>query len=341
MPRTYAAALSMLILVLSGAPLVRADTAAVLPIIGGSAQIPDAVRVEVRETIASALRTEEWTVLDPDTARRRLGALASCAPDPSAPGPTCAVRARDALDVDAVAGVSIEGTQERPEIPARITVQLTGIDGVPYAGSARVSTSPSSAARAALREALSRRALGTGPFLTVRGTVGASCVVDDEEVGTVPLTIRVDPGSHRVLIRLEGHEPQERTVVIEASALATESIEVTLEPTLEDATPVAPVTRTEPLVAANLGIGIALAVGGLAALISPIHTLSRLGECVDDRLRPEGCETEIAFGAQSGVLMGVGALALIGSIVFLVVQPITVTVQASAEGASLHVRGSF
>lgn len=284
--------------------LARAETAALLPATGGHQEIPESTRAQIRTAITEALRVEEWTVLEPTVTAERLGAeLATCA------GRDCAVQALDALEVDVVVGVTIWGTDAHPEQPEQIVVQLTGIDGVTFEGTGGVSESATSAARVALREALGRRSLGAGPFLSVAGTPGAVCELDGTEIGTIPTTVRASAGTHRLRVHLEGHEPEERTVIIEADALATTSIEITLQSVEGDRPP--PPPRGSSIAAWAIPVGVVGMVGGLALIAVPIAgaldqgCIERDGDrCVRTRYFVE--DAGAAWGIAGGVLFVAG-----------------------------------
>lgn len=280
-----------------------AETAALLPASGGHPEIPESTRAQIRTAITEALRVEEWTVLEPSVAAERLGAeLATCA------GRDCAVRALDALEVDVVVGVTIWGTDAHPEQPEQIVVQLTGIDGVTFEGTGGVRESATSAARVALREALGRRSLGAGPFLSVGGTPGAVCELDGAEIGTIPTTVRAGAGTHRLRVYLEGHEAEERTVIIEADPLATTSIEITLRPT-DGVRP--PPPRGEGIGAWAIPVGVVGIVGGLGLIAVPIAGALDQGciehdgsVCVRTRYFVE--DAGVAWGIAGGVLFVAG-----------------------------------
>lgn len=68
----------------------------------------------------------------------------------------------------------------------------------------------------------------------------------------------------------------------------------------------------------------------------------RIDDCVENGGLPAGwCRTEVTFGVQSGVLLGVGAAALIGGIVFLAAQPFQITTVVTPDSAALQLSGTF
>jgi hypothetical protein len=309
----------------------QARIAALLPRSGGNPQISAEVRAQIEQAVVEAMREDEWDVLGPaETAQRIPATLRVCAPEAS-----CAIDVRDAIDAEVVVGIRILGTDVHPEMAARISVTLTGIDGIGYEGSIEVVESATAAAREAVRAALARRALGAGPFLTVRGTPGATCSVDGEDVGQVPTTVRVEAGSHTVTVRLVGHQAQTRTVTVRADALAREEIEITLAPDVEPL-----VTRSEPAWAANLLLGGALVGAAAGFAISPIMTLATLGQCAEPV--PGGCIATVQFGAQSGILLGVAGALLVAGVIVMITQPFQVTVTTrGGSGAMILLDGRF
>lgn len=98
-------------------------------------------------------------------------------------------------------------------------------------------------------------------------------------------------------------------------------------------------TRTEPS-PLNWIIGGALAIAGVVTLVSPLQTLATEGECVE-LIENVGCVERVQFGAQSGVLLGLGLAAVTAAVVVDAVAPIRVQVEAGATGAFVGVEGRF
>jgi hypothetical protein len=111
-----------------------------------------------------------------------------------------------------------------------------------------------------------------------------------------------------------------------------------LATTGEDVTPPTPETRSEGSFV-NWLIAGGLVAAAVPLIAIPMWTVATEGECV--AIDMAGCLERVQFGAQDGVLLGVGAAALIAGVVFAAAQPIQVEVQASREGAYLGVHGSF
>ena len=86
-----------------------------------------------------------------------------------------------------------------------------------------------------------------------------------------------------------------------------------------------------------------IAGGLLAAAVPliaiPMWTVATEGECV--AIDMAGCLERVQFGVQDGVLLGVGAAALVAGVVIAIAQPIQVQVQVSPDRAYLRLHGSF
>lgn len=97
-------------------------------------------------------------------------------------------------------------------------------------------------------------------------------------------------------------------------------------------------TRSEGSIANWLIAGGLFAVS-VPALALPIWTLATEGECVQaDEL---GCIERVQFGAIDGVGLGLGAAALLGSIIFAAAQPFSVDVVITQDQAHVRLHGVF
>lgn len=175
-------------------------------------------------------------------------------------------------------------------------------------------------------------------FLMVRtDPTGARVEIDGEEVGTSPLRVTVPPGEHTVRAI---HEAGTREETIEISANEEGSIELGLESEPSpDGAPSGPrATRSEPS-PFNWIIGGGLAVGGVVALISPLSTLTREGQCV--ATTDAWCVERVHFGVQSGVLLAIGLAALAAAVIIDAAAPIRVEVAVAEDGARLSVGARF
>jgi hypothetical protein len=255
--------------------------------------------------------------------------------------PECAAELGAESGVDFVILVFVEA---REDGGSRVRVVTVPPEGDPRQAVVDVSEAGfGSAAGAALEAALDetrshRRAVRRG-FLMVRSVPpGARVEIDGEPAGTTPLRRMAAPGEHTVRVIPADGEPRERTVTV--SALEEAAVDIDFE--RDDAEP-EPVTegptRTEPS-PFNWLLGGGLALAGIVTLISPMQTLAQEGECVE-LIENVGCVEKVQFGAQSGVLMGVGLALLVGAIVVDAVAPIRVEVQVSDTQGMLRIGGRF
>jgi hypothetical protein len=284
---------------------------------------------EAADAVLTGLNAQGATVIPSDDARRRMigEPFADCRDLDCGPD---VVRN---LGVDFAVLVTVWAPRGTA---TSVVVTLVGSsDSV--AGDAPVSNGDVAAgATAALATALSRwQASQTGFVVVTSEPPGASVEVDGRMIGRTPLRHLVPAGQRTLRIYMDGFVAVER--VLEVTSAQEHPIEVTLvgEGAVQDPEP----TRTEPHFA-NWIVGGALVAGGLVALISPIHTIAREGEC-DALVGSTFCRSRVEFGAVSGVLLGVGALAIAGGVIFFAAQPITVTVAASPDSAQLRAAGHF
>jgi len=223
--------------------------------------------------------------------------------------------------------------------PRRVQVQLVPGEGDPIEVEIDVTTEDLAAAVAtAVDQALDVAPPSVG-FLMVRSDPpGASVEIDGERLGSTPLRASLAPGDHDVQLS-HPTGSHETTVAIVAE------IETSLEhrfgsvPDPADVAPGPRDTRTAPS-PFNWIIGGVLAVGGVVTLISPLSTLAREGQC-EEAIADVGCQEMVRFGAQSGVLLGVGLAALTAAVLMDAISPIRVQVAAGSDGARLGVEGTF
>ncbi|HJL18070.1 MAG TPA: PEGA domain-containing protein [Sandaracinaceae bacterium LLY-WYZ-13_1] len=251
----------------------------------------------------------------------------------------CAPALARQAGADVVLLVSVEATEGGG---SRIRVESVPADGDRRGATAEVGDAGfGAAAGAALQELLSEPPPTRRGFLTVRTTPpGAAVSIDGEAVGRAPLRRMVAPGEHAVRIAPAAGPPRERTV--EVRPLEETAVEVDLG--AEDEAPGEPMaetgpTRTEPS-PFNWLLGGGLAIAGIVTLISPLQTLAQEGECVE-LVEDAGCVEMVRFGAQSGVLLGVGLALLTGAVIVDAVAPIRVEVQVSDSAGLVGVRGRF
>lgn len=196
------------------------------------------------------------------------------------------------------------------------------------------------AAGAALETLLGRRRDHRRGFLVVRSTpAGGRVEVDGEFAGTTPLRRMTAPGEHSVrLVPASGEAVERRVIVTELAETTVDFEEEGQQPAPPESAAEGPV-RSEPS-PFNWLLGGGLAVAGIVALISPLQTLAQDGECVD-LIERVGCVEKVQFGAQSGVLMGLGLALLTSAVIVDAVAPIRVEVQVDETRGMLWVGARF
>jgi hypothetical protein len=186
---------------------------------------------------------------------------------------------------------------------------------------------------------------------------GATVAVDDKPVDGRPEEMTVDPGAHRILVRVEGH--QDATRSIQLAEGARESIAIVPGPRLSSSGPVVTPRESGPneqkIAAYTVGaVGIAGIVvfaitGGLA-----LHQQSIVDEFCpegEDERRvctdPQGLEaadTGKTLNIVNGVSLGVGVAALATGLVLLLTaadDDAAVSVDASPHGAWIGFRARY
>lgn len=307
----------------------EAQSCAMLPP-GAAPEGPPASEADQQAAVhaaSSALTSEGTTVIPSVDAQRRL----SGQPFETCADIDCAPQVVGALGVDFAVLVTVWAPRGTP---TTVVVTFVGEQGS-AAGDAPVEGDVAAAVRQALQTARQRWQTGQMGYLIITSDPpGATVEVDGRVIGQTPARQLTMAGERSVRVVLEGYAPTERTVVIRPAQ--EHPLEVRLSAPVEEPPP--PVTRDEPHFA-NWIIGGVLALGGAVALISPIHTLARLDEC--DEMVGTSCVQGVTFGAQSGVLMGLGIAAIAVGVVWVIAQPITATVTVTQDSAGLSLRGVF
>jgi len=290
--------------------------------VGGDPSIPEALRGEGHEALRGAL-AEGHALVDDVSAETRLPEeIARCGRG------ECARQAAELVGADIAVVLSI---WERSGSPV-FEVTLVEAGGASYRGSSE----QGGTVRQALEAAFARRALGAGPWLSVRGTpAGAEFVVAGEPRGFVPDRVVLAPGGYRVTVRAEGYVSAHREVIIGERADDEAVLEVALE--REGG---ARASGGGGNLVGVLGGG-ALAAAGAVAVGVGVGTLTakKTREVVDGEvfvIRPD-----TTAGA---VWVAAGAAALAGGIVWLVLALASdagggddaPSISAAPGGASLH-----
>ncbi len=322
--RTMSCWVVSLVAFLLCAGTAAADTVYVVPAEagGGDPSISRVVRTEAHEALRSALSDDHVLVDDVSAETRIPEETARCGRE------ECARDAAVFVGADMAVVLSV---WERSGGPV-FEVTLVEAGGASYRGSSE----PGGTVRQALEAAFARRALGAGPWLSVRGTpAGAEFVVAGEPRGFVPDRIMLPPGVYEVTVRADGYVSAHREVTIGERADDEAVLEVALEQ--EGA---AGASNGAANLVGVLGGG-ALAAAGAVAVGVGIGTLTggKTEEVVDGEVFVTRPDTTAA-----AVWLAVGGAALVGGVVWLVLaltsdaddgddEP---SVSAAPGGASLH-----
>ena len=339
------ACLSLALSTLPARAQAQSETCVMLP--SPSTTAPESAREQVQSIVTEELREHGNVVLAPRDAQLRMIGQ---------PVRDCA--AIDcAAEVNRFLGTGFAVLTEIAWVGGRITmvnIALIGLeDGESVGGQAEVVAGDVAAAtRAAFQAAWDRWAAAQQGYVVVTTTPpGAFIELDGASLGRAPIRRLTRSGVHTLRATLEGYRSVTREITIDRHEEREIAITLTPgegeDPTSGDGSSDAgdvvsgpggdtePQTRQEPHWA-NYLIGGALIAGGAGALVSPIWTLAEDGNPWNDS------DTEyVSFGAQSGVLMGVGIAAIIGGTVFMIAQPITTTVSVTPTSAGVSVSGSF
>jgi hypothetical protein len=91
--------------------------------------------------------------------------------------------------------------------------------------------------------------------------------------------------------------------------------------------------------ALNAGLGSALALASLPLLIAGTNAFIDRGECLE--AAAGSCTHRVEAGAAEAVMLGAGAISLIGAVYLFVAQPFRLWVEAAPRAAALQLRGQF
>lgn len=205
-----------------------------------------------------------------------------------------------------------------------------------------------------MRALVEKQRRGPGPWLSIAGTpLDALAEVNGKAAGRVPFLGRVAPGSARLIVRKEGYSEHVETISVGEAADEYVRVRVALTPKRAvSAAELRPLTRdqlaaksVEPksiaaapafgasmrddgdadqdrspsFHPADIAIGSALVLGGVALAIGPAQSWARDGKCWD----PPDCSERVEFSrGQQIQLAGGAALAITGLLWALVLEPI-------------------
>lgn len=299
---------------------------------------PESAREAASAAVSRQLTEDAVTVLPAEEARRRLvdELHAECTEI------GCGGAVVRSLGVDFAVLVTVWAPSGEP---SSVSIALIGADDS-LGGEAPIEDgNVVSAALRALTIAYQRWQASQMGFVEVSSTPpGADVRIDGRPVGETPLRRLVMQGERTVSVSLQGHTSEEQR--IEVAPTQSHPVAFALVPVMEELPVNAPSSGEADLGWLNWVAGIGLVAGSVGAAIAPVHTLARLGECHEQTMGGV-CRTEVQFGAVSGVLLGVSAIALGVGVTLLVIQPfggdepVEVDVSAQPEAASVRVSGRF
>lgn len=201
------------------------------------------------------------------------------------------------------------------------------------------------AAKLALEDARALMKLGPGPWLRVHGTPdGAEVVLGGNVIGVTPLREKVASGRYVLEVRKAGHKTFVQSVDVPPGSSRQVEVEVSLQVRTPAGENVA-VTAVDQANAPEPGersatwsfvLGGALAAVGAAALAYGIVNATTVGDC-EERDAAGRCESEVKLGPAVTIPLIGGGVALVGSLVMFIVQPITTS--GETTGAMLSARG--
>ncbi len=298
----------------------RADVAAILRSEGSDARLGD----RAEQIVADLLSAEGVEVIRSDDASERLARSNAACGELG-----CAVGARHRLEADVVLLVAAA--------PSRVEITMIGGEGRVCAGSRAIEArGVDAAALEAFRAAQRRQRAGRGPWIAIEGEPqGALVVVDGTEVGVTPYFGAIEPGRHRVDVRLDGFSPEERELEIGLDDQREHLVRVALTAEQSDRPPGPPRTEASGW---NYVIGAALLGASIASAIGPVRTL-----LADDTCRPDAqgqCEVP-ALGPVSVALSIASGASLIGAAIFVLGTPIEAQVEAGTDRGALRLRARF
>lgn len=188
------------------------------------------------------------------------------------------------------------------------------------------------------RRVLLRRALGTRALLQVDSRpTGARVLVDGKLAGLTPFEQAWDPGAHRVSVEREGYEPARADAPLTSGRV--HHVRVALRAARPSGSARADETPRLVPSALNAGLGSLLALASLPLLIAGTNGFIDRGECLETVAG--ACTHRVEAGAAEAIMLGAGAVSLIGATYFFIAQPFRVWVEATPRAAAVQLRGAF
>jgi hypothetical protein len=254
--------------------------------------------------------------------------------------PTCAVQAAHAAGMPALlcdvrAGVlSVRWIATDDEVFS----ERAELDATNQAAAAPVKGALAATTSDLARRILLRRALGERALLRVESRPpGARVTIDGKLAGLTPFEQAWEKGTHRVSVELEGYETGHAEAPLSSGAVHEVRLQLRASrsslTSMRDEAP-----RLVPS-AANDVLGSLLAVASVPLLIAGANGFIDKDQCLESIA---GRCTHIAqAGALEAVMLGAGALSLLGAVYFFVAQPFELWVAATPRAAALSLQGRF
>jgi hypothetical protein len=201
------------------------------------------------------------------------------------------------------------------------------------------------AAKLALQDARALMKLGPGPWLRVHGKPdGAEVVLGGNVIGETPLRTKVASGRYVLEVRKAGHKTFVQSVDVPPGSSRQVEVEVSLQARAAPGENVA-LTAVDQANAPEPGerdatwsfvLGGVLAAIGAGALAYGIVNATAVRDC-EERDAAGRCESEVKLGPAVTIPLIGGGVALAGSLVMFIVQPIET--RGETSGAMLTARG--
>jgi hypothetical protein len=318
--------------VVAATPLGLASSASasegMTAVLAESTLSPDTAEIEGRATdaVSAALTGRGIRVLTAAEKRAKLRERADTLCD----GLDCAASVLRALGTDMLVAVAVSVQGERTDV----IVTLVDPEERHVDGTARVeSEGLETASRAALAMALERWPARGGVPVRVEGSpLGAAVTVDGRPAGTLPLDLRLVPGTHRLAASMLGHKTEEQDLAVPPDASRPLLVSFALAPTE---------APERPTAGWDYALGGALAATALTYGVAGFVALAKDGRC--EQYAGGGCTDRYVFEGRDAARYAVPALVAAGlAVPILWKRPIQLLLgRQSDRSAWLSVKGSF
>jgi hypothetical protein len=318
--------------VLAALPFSLASSAAanegLTAVLAESTPSPDAAEIEERatEAVTAALAGRGVRVLTAQEKRARLRERADTLCD----GLDCAASVLRALGTDMLVAVAVSVQGERTDvIVTLVDPEEKHVDGTARVGAEGLET----ASRAALAVALERWPARGGVPVRIEGSpLGAAVTVDGRPAGTLPLDLRLVPGTYRLAASMLGHETAEQNLAVPPDAGRPLLVSFALAPSE---------AAKRPTAGWDYALGGALAATALTYATAGLVALAKDGRC--EKHAQGGCTDRYVFEARDAARYAVPAIVAAGlAVPILWKRPIQVFLgRRNDTSAWLSVKGSF